>query len=235
MTSTTHMNGLALNRVVTHFVSDCDGVLIDSEAVALDALLDAMAHLVSDRARLAAHIRPRLGQQLEPLLVAVFPELGLALPGEPELAGIRAMVEAECDRRLSAVPGVAQALAAIPLPKAVASNSSNVRVHEALERTGLAPLFGGRIFTADIVSHPKPHPAVYLAAAAGFGVPAAQCVAVEDSVTGVTAAAAAGMVVLGFIGGGHITEGQAQRLLDAGAHACFDDMAALPGLVAQLS
>ena len=227
--------GLPQRPPVTHFVSDCDGVLIDSEAVALDALLDTLQHLVSDRERLAAHIRPRLGQQLEPLLAEVFPELGLAPPGAAERAAIRVAVEAECDRRLSAVPGVAQALAAIPLPKAVASNSSNVRVHEALERTGLAPLFGGRIFTADIVSHPKPHPAVYLAAAHGFGVAPAFCVAVEDSVTGVTAAAAAGMLVLGFIGGGHITAGQAQRLLDAGAHACFADMALLPGLVASLS
>ena len=108
-------------------------------------------------------------------------------------------------------------------------------MHEALARTGLTALFGGRVFTADIVSDPKPHPAVYLAAARGFGVDPAQCVAVEDSVTGVTAAAAAGMTVLGFIGGGHIAPGQAQRLLDAGAYLCFEEMAALPALVAVLS
>lgn len=232
------LNG-APSRVLTlpisHLVSDCDGVLIDSEAVALDALVQILRGRYDDPARLTALIRPRLGLQLEPLLVRLFAELGLPAVTVDELASIRALVEAECDRRLAAVPGVAAALAAIALPKAVASNSSNLRVREALARTGLAPLFGGRIFTADIVSHPKPHPAVYLAAAQGFGVDPRRCVAVEDSVTGVTAAAAAGMYVLGFVGGGHVDAGQAPRLLAAGADACFADMALLPALVLELS
>jgi beta-phosphoglucomutase-like phosphatase (HAD superfamily) len=56
----------------------------------------------------------------------------------------------------------------------------------------------------------------------------------EDSVTGVTAAAAAGMTVLGFIGGGHIAPGQEARLKAAGAAHVFSDMATLPELVASL-
>lgn len=230
---------LALTRArtaqITHLVSDCDGVLIDSEAVALDALVTTLLARYPDAERLTALIRPRLGLQMEPLLVALFAELGLPWLAPDELANIHALVEAECDRRLSAVPGVAAALGAIALPKAVASNSSQVRVREALRRTGLAPLFGGRIFTADIVSHPKPHPAVYLAAAQAFGVAPQCCVALEDSVTGVTAAAAAGMYVLGFVGGGHVDQGQAQRLLAAGASVCFAEMASLPALVAELA
>jgi HAD superfamily hydrolase (TIGR01509 family) len=222
------------NLALTHLVSDCDGVLIDSEAVALDALLNVLEARFGQRARLEALIRPMLGLMIVPLLQALFVELDVAPASAAELEHIQTVVEAECDRRLSAVPGVALALAAIDLPKAVASNSSNVRVHEALARTGLAPLFGGRIFTADIVPRPKPFPDVYLAAAAGFGVAPGHCLALEDSVTGVTAAAAAGMTVLGFMGGGHIAEGQAERLRAAGALACFDDMAALPALVAQL-
>ncbi len=56
---------------------------------------------------------------------------------------------------------------------------------------------------------------------------------VEDSVTGVTAARAAGMQVLGFIGGGHATEGQIHTLKRAGAEVVFDDMSRLPTLVEQ--
>lgn len=220
---------------VTHLISDCDGVLIDSEAVALEALVATLQARCPDAERLTALIRPRLGLQIETLLVALFAELDLPLPTSAELSTIHALVEAQCDRRLSAVPGVLAALSAITLPKAVASNSSNLRVHDALRRTALAPLFGGRIFTADIVSHPKPHPAVYLAAAQAFGVAPQRCVALEDSVTGVTAAAAAGMYVLGFVGGGHVDQGQAQRLLAAGASACFAEMASLPALVAELA
>lgn len=221
------------NKFLTHLVSDCDGVLIDSEAVALDALLSALEPRFGDRGRLAALIRPLLGRELGPLLVEVYAELGGAI-GAEELAAIRVLVEGECDRRLALVPGVAAALRAIALPKAVASNSGSARVHAALERTGLAPLFGGGVHTPDLVGHAKPHPGLYLAAAA-FDVAPGRCAAVEDSVTGVTAAAAAGMHVLGFTGGGHILEGQAARLLAAGARATFDDMAQLPGLIAELS
>lgn len=219
---------------ITHLVSDCDGVLIDSEAVALDALLSALQPRFGDGERLVGLIRPLLGRELAPLLVEVFGECG-ADASEAELAAIRALVEAQCDLRLALVPGVASAMAAIALPKAVASNSSSARVHAALGRTGLAPLFGARIYTPDLVGSAKPHPGVYLAAAGGFDVAPGACAAVEDSVTGVTAAAAAGMYVLGFTGGGHIVAGQAARLRAAGAHATFDAMAQLPGLIDALT
>jgi beta-phosphoglucomutase-like phosphatase (HAD superfamily) len=80
---------------------------------------------------------------------------------------------------------------------------------------------------------PKPAPDVYLAAAKGFGLASSACLVVEDSVTGVTAASAAGMTVLGFIGGGHASEAQIGALHAAGASHVFDDMTQLPELVAQ--
>jgi beta-phosphoglucomutase-like phosphatase (HAD superfamily) len=126
---------------------------------------------------------------------------------------------------------VAEALADISLTKAVASNSSSKRVQAALSRTGLSPFFGARIYTADTVGRPKPHPAVYLAAAAGFGVAPGACIAIEDSVTGVIAAATAGMYVLGFTGGGHINTEQGMQLKAAGAHSIFENMAQLPALI----
>lgn len=223
------------NNPVTHLVCDCDGVLIDSEAVALEALLSALHTRVGNSDQLEALIRPRLGLALELLLGEIFEEIGIAAASPGELAAIRDLVESECDRRLTLVPGVAQALAAIGLPKAVASNSSSARVHAALRRTGLLPLFGVRIYTPDTVGRPKPHPALYLAAADGFGVAPGNCAAIEDSVTGATAAVAAGMYVLGFTGGGHISAGQAMHLEAAGAHATFDDMAQLPALIQALS
>jgi beta-phosphoglucomutase-like phosphatase (HAD superfamily) len=74
---------------------------------------------------------------------------------------------------------------------------------------------------------------VYLAAARGLGIECAACLVVEDSVTGVTAASAAGMTVLGFIGGGHASDAQIGALRAAGAAHVFDDMTQLPALVAQ--
>lgn len=221
----------------THLISDCDGVLIDSEAVALQALLSLLAPRLTDLPAgmtLQGLIEPRLGLRLVPLIHDIYAQLELPQLPEDEVLAIGHAVNVLCDEQLSAVPGVAQALAAIALPKAVASNSVSARVHAALTRTGMVELFGGRYFTPDLVGHAKPHPGLYLAAAAGFGVPPAQCLVLEDSVTGVTAAVAAGMTVLGFIGGGHIAEGQEACLKAAGAKYVFSDMGKLPELVANI-
>jgi HAD superfamily hydrolase (TIGR01509 family) len=152
----------------------------------------------------------------------------------PDLAVMRSVVEGECDRRAQPVPGVRAAYEGIALVKAVASNSRHVRVQGLLGRTGLADLFEGGIYTADIAGRPKPDPAVYLAAAAGMGTSPSRCLVVEDSVTGVHAAVAAGATVLGFGGGEHSPPDQARRLREAGAAHVFAAMAQLPALVARL-
>ncbi|QBQ39311.1 phosphoglycolate phosphatase [Pseudoduganella plicata] len=219
---------------MTHLISDCDGVLIDSEAVALQALADYLEPIAGDRDRLIELIRPRLGLKLEALVLGICAELRLPEPSVPDLAAMRGVVEGECDRKAKPVPGVRAALESIPLPKAVASNSRLMRVQGLLERTNLISLFAGGLYTADIAGRPKPDPAVYLTAAAGMGAPAANCVVIEDSITGVQAAVAAGATVLGFAGGPHSPADQADRLRQAGATLVFASMEELPGLVERL-
>ncbi|MCL2514907.1 MAG: HAD family hydrolase [Microbacteriaceae bacterium] len=53
------------------------------------------------------------------------------------------------------------------------------------------------IVSGDEVENPKPHPEAYLEAARRLGVPASGCVAIEDSLTGLAAAVAAGTVAIG--------------------------------------
>lgn len=221
-----------MSVAITHLICDCDGVLIDSEAIAFEVLQIEVAKLIPG-INAAAAVQPRLGLTLEMLLSDIASEAGISL-AEHNLEPIREAVESEIASRLQAVPGVAAALGAIALPKAVASNSSGQRVHDALHRTGLWPLFDGRVYTADKVGAAKPRPDVYLAASAGFAAEPESCLVLEDSVTGVTAAVAAGMRVLGFVGAGHTAPDQAQKLRAAGAHLTFSDMRALPELVQQL-
>ncbi|NIF67536.1 HAD-IA family hydrolase, partial [Burkholderia sp. Cy-647] len=149
-----------------------------------------------------------------------------------EIETIRATVE-RAAVQAPAVDGIDAALAAIPLPIACASNSNRPYVEAALTRTGLKRHFGERLFCADGVERPKPAPDVYLAAAHTLGFAPEHCLVVEDSATGITAAAAAGMTVIGFVGGGHASPSQVDALRAIGARHVFDRMDLLPGLVAQ--
>jgi HAD superfamily hydrolase (TIGR01509 family) len=211
-------------------ICDCDGVLIDSEAVAARVLV----HELEARwpgTDVEPVVLPLLGLRIERVLQDTATQLGKQL-GAGDIDAIRRAVEAAA-MQAPAVDGIETALAQVPLVKGCASNSFRSYVESVLARTGLARFFGERLFCADAVPNPKPAPDVYLAAARGLGLAPGACLVIEDSVTGVSAAAAAGMAVLGFIGGGHASDAQIDRLHAAGARHVFDDMRQLPDLVAQ--
>ncbi|WP_051672923.1 HAD family hydrolase [Caballeronia glathei] len=211
-------------------ICDCDGVLIDSEAVAARVLVDDLAALWPGL-DIEPVVMPLLGLRIEAVLASAADTLGRTLDAA-QIGAIRRAVEVAAVEA-PPVQGIAHALSAIAIRKACASNSFSPYVDTVLNRTGLVRFFGERRFCADMVENPKPAPDVYLAASRTLRVAPAHCLVVEDSVTGVTAARAAGMAVLGFIGGGHATEGQIDALRRAGASVVFDDMTKLPGLVEQ--
>ncbi len=211
-------------------ICDCDGVLIDSEAVAADVLVRELeARWPGVDARPV--VMPLLGLRIERVLAGACDATGRAL-GAADVDAIRRAVEAAAVNA-PAVDGIAAALDALSLPIACASNSYRAYVEAALARTGLERFFGERLFCADAVARPKPAPDVYLAAAHALGAAPAQCLVVEDSTAGITAAAAAGMTVLGFVGAGHASPAQIDALRGIGARHVFDDMRELPGYVAR--
>jgi HAD superfamily hydrolase (TIGR01509 family) len=211
-------------------ICDCDGVLIDSEAVAARMLVHELEARWPDT-DVEPVVLPLLGLRIEKVLQSTAAQLGKSL-SVAEIDAIRRAVEAAAIEA-PAVEGIEAALAQVPLVKGCASNSFRPYVETVLTRTGLVRFFGERLFCADAVPNPKPAPDVYLAAARGLGLAPSACLVVEDSVTGVTAASAAGMTVLGFIGGGHASDAQIDKLHAAGARHVFDDMRQLPDIVAQ--
>ena len=95
-------------------------------------------------------------------------------------------------------PTSREALAAITLPVCVASSGPPEKISASLNRVGLYGRFAPHIFSAVQVKHGKPAPDLFLFAAEQMKVPPAQCLVIEDSVSGIAAARAAGMIVLGY-------------------------------------
>jgi HAD superfamily hydrolase (TIGR01509 family) len=119
--------------------------------------------------------------------------------------------------RLVEVPGARAAVAAVHLPKAVASSSTRNALGEKLRMTQMWDLFAPHVYSCDHVEHAKPAPDIFLHAAAALRVEPSACLVLEDSTNGVVAARAAGMRVWGFMGGGHMDAPSGARLLSAGA------------------
>ncbi|MBL4721353.1 MAG: HAD-IA family hydrolase [Alphaproteobacteria bacterium] len=220
-----------MNHQLTIF--DCDGVLVDSEALAAVIYAEALTEFgyAVDADFVAAQFT---GFSMESTIAAVEADWGQSLPDGPDgfAATVRARVDIRFDQELSAIPGVASVLSMITGPRCVASSGQLRRIQRSLTTTDLISFFdGAALFSAQMVKRGKPAPDLFLHAAQEMNAPPEACVVIEDSLAGVEGAAAAGMIVLGFTGGGHIGEGHEDRLRRAGAHEVFSDMAALPDLL----
>ncbi|GAB2904109.1 HAD family hydrolase [Paraburkholderia jirisanensis] len=216
--------------MIDHLICDCDGVLVDSEVIA-----DRVMHetLVATFPGIAfdAIVKTAFGQKTSNFLAHVEQTFGITMPRD-FVATIDRNVEAAFASSLSAISGVRDALQRVPLPAAVVSNSRFARVTASVQRAGLTEIFGERVFSAEQVARPKPFPDVYLFAAARLGVEPARCLVVEDSVAGLNAARAAGMMTIAFVGASHIPDGYADVLRNMGITRIMQHMDQLPALVA---
>ena len=114
---------------------------------------------------------------------------------------------------------------------ACASGADLFKVQLQLEKTGILRWFEGRIFSGHDLPRSKPHPDVYLAAAAALSADPRRCAVVEDTVTGVTAGVAAGATVFGY-SPPELGHDAPAALRAAGAVTVFTHMAHLPRLLA---
>lgn len=181
-------------------VFDCDGVLVDSEAVANRVVAEECSALgwPLDTARSTALF---MGLRLSDMPPIIARHLGRPVP-EGWVEHLRGRIIAALAQEAVAVPGAGAALrgvAALGVAYRVASNSSHEEMAVKFARTGLAALVEGRVHSARDVGAGKPAPDLFLAAAAAEGVPPGACLVVEDSVPGARAARAAGMACLGLV------------------------------------
>jgi HAD superfamily hydrolase (TIGR01509 family) len=214
-------------------IFDCDGVLIDSEALC-DRVVSA------DLIRQGWQLTPTDCHRL--FLGLTFPDIQRAAEahlhrplGSDWVAQIVGQVTQVMAAEAEPIPGAREALeatTALGLPYRIASNSSRPEMAAKFARAGLSALVEGRIHSAyDLIARGKrgkPDPDLFQEAATAQAVPPAACVVIEDSLAGVQAAVAAGMRCLGFS-----PDGDGAHLRQAGALP-FPSMFALPALLRDL-
>jgi HAD superfamily hydrolase (TIGR01509 family) len=206
-------------------IFDCDGVLVDSEPIANRVLSEQLAG-VGLRLPAEEVMRRFVGRTRAGCLALAAELLGRELPAGFAAAWDAALFSAFATE-LQPVRHVKQVIQGLQVPICVASNSSRERMRVSLQASGLLPIFEGRMFSAVDVERPKPAPDLFLHAAAAMGATPSRCAVIEDTPTGVKAAAAAGMAVFGYTAGEHSS---AAALAAAGA-TVFRDMRALPELL----
>ncbi len=208
-------------------IFDCDGVLVDSEPLAMRALLETIAD-AGIKIGPARGYERFLGRDLASVTEVLSQEFGVDLT-HAALDEMRRRLFELFRRELKPIPGIAEALDAIDLPRCVASSSQIDRVRLALEVTGLRSYFEPNIFCTSMVERGKPEPDLFLHAAHEMGADPSDCVVIEDSPSGVTAAQRAGMSVLAFNGGTHALRQEHHEALQLlKPSLIFNDMRRLP-------
>jgi HAD superfamily hydrolase (TIGR01509 family) len=213
-------------------IFDCNGVLVDSEAIAATVASQELARVgfsVSPEivARFFAGRRP--ADMLAELEVATQRKLPANFASVLASATMQKLKQ-----EVRATAHVTHALTWLRGPKCVASSSSLDRIRVSLESTGLLRFFDPYLFSAHDVALGKPAPDLFIHVAKKMRVKPADCIVVEDSPAGVSAAHAAGMVPIGFIGGSHSGPHLGAHLTAAGARAVIADMRALKSTVVAL-
>jgi HAD superfamily hydrolase (TIGR01509 family) len=210
-------------------IFDCDGVLVDGERWVCQVEARLLSEwgwpMTADDARTEFKGRafPSIARSIEERLGGCLPEHWTYLWAMEtashfqaelrEIVGVRAILERLIERGSSLC---------------VASQSPLPRVTLSLGICDLSRYFRGSIFTSSMVARPKPAPDLFLHAAARLGAAPAECTVIEDSPSGVRAARAANMRVLGFA-----ADENAEGLAAEGATPFFD-MAELSGLLPEL-
>lgn len=181
-------------------IFDCDGVLVDSERISNGVLAEMLAEhglgltLEQSRATFQGHTLAEVLEIAEGMLGRALPDGWL----DAYVARRASVFEADL-RPVEGAAELVDRVRAAGVPICVASQGSLAKTARSLALTGLSDRFAEPArFSAEQVPRGKPHPDLFLFAAAAFGAAPGSCAVVEDTPSGVRAAVAAGMRAFGF-------------------------------------
>jgi len=187
---------VSLPRRVQGVVFDMDGLLVDSESMFRDVMMEVSRRRGLDLP-LEVFLR-MVGLQHEASRAVAMAHFGDDFDHDDWSAEIWALAHARSEVGVAVKTGVVELLddlEAAGIPRAVATSSGHGSVQRQLGRNGLLPRFNAVLAAGDY-ARGKPNPDPFLAAAKALGVPPEACLALEDSHNGVRAAHAAGMMTV---------------------------------------
>ncbi len=213
-------------------ILDYDGVIADSELLNNQALAEILTGI-----GLPTTLDEALGRYMGRRWQDFRPEIEARL-GQPCSDDVLTDWTRLCHERaatsLTPVAGAVAFIAGLTQSRCIASSSPPDWIRLGLATMGLAPRAAGPTFSAAVhVTRGKPHPDLFLHAAAAMGVAPGRTLVIEDSGPGVEAGVAAGMTVIGLLAGGHIRDGHGERLVVAGAHAVAPSYEAVEAFMAE--
>ena len=214
-------------------IFDCDGVLVDSEALSVAALLGMIA-LAGGAVSEDVAYEHFLGKSMKSVREILLRDFRLDVT-DSHLTAMRVELMRKFREELKPIPGIKEVLPKLEVPFCVASSGTLDRIRYALDVTGLLDLMEPHLFSAAMVARGKPAPDLFLHAASAMGAHPSNCIVVEDSPVGIAAARAAGMRVFAFTGGSHAGNPALKaRLASSEPDFIFADMLQLPDLIAGL-
>jgi HAD superfamily hydrolase (TIGR01509 family) len=177
-------------------IFDCDGVLVDSEPIGNQILVD-MANQLGANIDLEYAYKHFKGGKMQSCVDKIARLINQPIP-EDFTALYRQRSFEAFKANIQPVKGVKDLINNLDIPYCVASSGPENKIRLNLEHTGLLPYFENTIFSCYAIQKWKPSPAVFLWAAETLGFNPKDCVIVEDSLTGVKAAKNGGFDVIGF-------------------------------------
>lgn len=177
-------------------IFDCDGVLVDSEVLAIQTLVD-MANEQGAEIDLKYALQNFKGSFLAECFRKIEAISGKSLPQDFESQYRKRSFEI-FKKELQSVKGIKKVLENLTIPFCTASSGPQEKIRWNLTITGLFHFFEENIFSCYDIGKWKPDPAIFLHAAEAMGFAPEDCLVIEDTILGVRAAKAGGFDVFGF-------------------------------------
>jgi len=203
-------------------IFDCDGVLVDSEPIGSQVMVD-MANSLGASIDLDYAYKHFKGGSLNSGMQKISKLIDKDLPQDFE-SQYRTKSFELFKKEIKPIDGVLELVKSLDMPFCVASSGPEHKIRLNLELTGLLPYFEDHIFSCYAIKQWKPNPAVFIWAAKTMGFYPHECLVIEDSITGVKAAKSGGFTVYGFAAHDYNNE------LESEADKVFDSMKKLKSL-----